>query len=248
MVPEILIIATGLAVGVLYGLFGVGSAVATPLLALVGVPGLAAVTAPLPAILPGSAIGGWAHLRRGTVDRRLALWTLLSAVPASVLGALASHHVNSTFLVIASGVALLAVGARVLAPDSPGAQQKRAGRRERALLVVPAAIACGFLAGLLANGGGFLLVPLFLLVFGLEVPEAAGTSLVVVTAIAVPTLVTHSLTGGFDWRITAVFSAGMLPGTLAGVRLSLHLPLAKLRRGFGVLLVLLAGLVLVRFL
>lgn len=248
MAPELLIVTAGLAVGVLYGLFGVGSAVATPLLALAGVPGLVAVTAPLPAILPGSVIGGWAHMRRGTVDRRLAVWTLMSAAPASVLGALASHHLDGAVLVIASGIALLAVGARVLAPDAPGAADKRAGRRERALLVVPAAIVCGFLAGLLANGGGFLLVPLFLLVFGLEVPEAAGTSLVVVTAIAVPTLVTHSLTGGFDWRVTLLFTAGMLPGTLAGVGLGTRLPLARLRRGFGALLVLLAGLVLIRFL
>jgi uncharacterized membrane protein YfcA len=44
----------GIVVGVLYGLFGVGSAFATPALALVGVPPLTAVVAPLPAFVPSS--------------------------------------------------------------------------------------------------------------------------------------------------------------------------------------------------
>lgn len=245
---QVIIVSAGLVVGVLYGLFGVGSAVATPLLALAGVPGLAAVTAPLPAILPGSALGGWSHWRRGTVDRRLALWTLMGAVPASIAGAAASHHVAGGVLVVASGVALLAVGIRVVLPDRDGAAGKRVLRRGRPALVISAAAVAGFFAGLLANGGGFLLVPLFLLVFGLEVPEAAGTSLVAVTAITVPTLVAHALMGGFDWTVTLLFGLGMLPGTIAGTRLGLKLPLAKLRPAFGVVLLGLAALVLVKFL
>ncbi|MBX7161821.1 MAG: sulfite exporter TauE/SafE family protein [Acidimicrobiia bacterium] len=247
MNPHLVILSTGLVVGVLYGMFGVGSALATPLLALAGVPGMVAVTAPLPAILPGSALGGWSHWRRGTVDRRLALWTLMGAVPASIAGAAASRHVSGTALVVASGAALLAVGIRVVLPDRANVARVRAARRDRAALVIPAAAACGFFAGLLANGGGFLLVPLFLLVFGLEVPEAAGTSLVAVTAITVPTLVAHSLLGGFDWTVTVLFGIGMLPGTIAGARLGDRLPLGRLRPAFGVLLLGLAALVLVRF-
>jgi len=43
-------------IGVLFGLFGVGgSSFATPALGLLGVPGLVAVAAPLPAAIPGMA-------------------------------------------------------------------------------------------------------------------------------------------------------------------------------------------------
>ena len=58
----------GAVVGLLYGLFGVGSAFATPLLALMGVPGVIAVTAPLPGIMPGSFAGAWGYARRERVD------------------------------------------------------------------------------------------------------------------------------------------------------------------------------------
>ncbi len=41
---------------------------ATPVLAVLGVPGLAAVVAPLPALLPGSAVGAWRYSRQDRVD------------------------------------------------------------------------------------------------------------------------------------------------------------------------------------
>jgi len=83
VVPSMPILLTGGAfVGLLYGLFGVGSAFATPLLALLGVPGVIAVTAPLPGIMPGSFAGAWGYARRERVD-----WTTArrAALVAAVL-------------------------------------------------------------------------------------------------------------------------------------------------------------------
>ncbi|HEY5155206.1 MAG TPA: TSUP family transporter, partial [Acidimicrobiales bacterium] len=88
------IISGGIAVGLLYGLFGVGSAFATPLLSLLGVTGMAAVVGPLPALLPGSAAGAWSYSRRGKVDWPVARATLLGAVPAALLGAVTSRWVG----------------------------------------------------------------------------------------------------------------------------------------------------------
>ena len=67
-----LLLVGGAVVGLLYGLFGVGSAFATPLLALMGVPGIIAVTAPLPGIMPGSFAGAWGYARRDRVDWKTA--------------------------------------------------------------------------------------------------------------------------------------------------------------------------------
>ena len=76
---------------------------------------------------------------------------------------------------------LLVVGTRLLktgAADEDG-EVRATSRRDNARLVIGVAAAVGFTAGLLANGGGFLLVPLFIVFFGLAVPEATGTSLTV---------------------------------------------------------------------
>ncbi len=103
-----------------------------------------------------------------------------------------------------------------------------------------AAAAIGLFTGLLANGGGFLLVPLFVLVLGLTMPKSAGTSVVVIAALSVPTLVTHWALGHIDWTVGSVFALGSIPGAAVGARLAQHLPAVAMKRAFGVLLIVFA--------
>jgi uncharacterized membrane protein YfcA len=233
--PEVT--GAGAVIGVLFGLFGVGgSSFATPVLGFLGVPGLVAVAAPLPATIPAAVAGAAAYVRRGQLDRNVARWSIIGGVPATVVGALLSAAVGGKALLMASGVVLAVVGVRILLPVS--AASRLAGRaRRRAIVVIPAAAGIGFFTGLLANGGGFLLVPLFVLVLGLTMPESAGTSLVVISVLAVPTLATHWALGHIDWGVAGAFAAGAIPGAVAGSRLVTHLPAERLRRSFGVLLI-----------
>ena len=229
----------GAAVGLLYGLFGVGSAFATPLLALMGVPGVVAVTAPLPGMMPGSFVGAWGYARRERVDWTLARRAALGGVPGALLGAALTHVIGGPILLVLSGVALLVVGVRVLVPGE-AAPDAAAQRRDRPVLVAGTAFAVGALAGLLANGGGFLLVPLFLVWFGLDMNRASGTSLVVATILSVPALAVHALAGEVDWLIALVFGLGLVPGALVGACIANRLPVARLRTAFGVSLIVVA--------
>ena len=233
------IAAAGLVVGALYGLFGVGSAFATPVLAIIGVPGMAAVVGPLPALLPGSVAGAWSYARTGKVDWWVARAALAGAVPAAVVGSVVGHRLGGPPLVVASGVLLGVLGIRVLRPlhDDPERRARAMARRSDLRLLVTAASAAGFLAGLLANGGGFLLVPMFLLAFGLDMSEATGTSLVVAAALSVPTILTHAAVGDIDWLVAGEFAVGLIPGVLAGSRLARHLPVERLQQAFGLLLI-----------
>ena len=234
----------GLGVGILYGLFGVGSAFATPMLVLLGVPVMAAVVGTLPALLPGAATGAWSYARHRQVDWWVARRTIAGALPAAVLGAIASRWVGGPLLVATSGVVLLAVGLRVLHPGA-AADRDPWAHRHPALLVC-SAVGIGFASGLLANGGGFLLVPLFLLVVGLEMSEATGTSLVVAAVLTVPTLATHAIIGDIDWTIAGMFALGLVPGAHLGATLSRQFATDRLRTAFGVLLVLFATWFLIR--
>jgi uncharacterized membrane protein YfcA len=231
------VIAAGAAIGVLFGLFGVGgSSFATPVLGLLGVPGLVAVAAPLPATLPAAVVGAFAYARRGELDRDIARWSIYGGVPATVAGAFLSCFVGGRPLLIASGVVLAVVGVRILWPVLDAG--RLAGRaRRRPGVVVPAAAAIGCFTGLLANGGGFLLVPLFVLGLGLTMPESAGTSLVVIAVLSVPTLATHWVLGHIDWAVAGPFAGGAVPGALAGSQLVTRLDADRLKKAFGVLLV-----------
>lgn len=235
------LIVAGLGIGTFFGLFGAGgSAFATPVLALLGLPGPVAVASPLPAMVPAAMAGARRHLRAGSLDRRVALLTVAAGVPGTVLGSLVSGLLDGRRLVAASGVLLLVVGARVLLPDGGGAARaaRCAARRASTGFVLSAALLVGLLTGFLANGGGFLLVPLYVVVLGLDAKEAAGTSMAAVAALTIPTLLSHWFVGHIDWAVAGTFALGALPGSLVGTRLGALLPAAPVRRAFGVALVL----------
>lgn len=241
------ILFVGLAAGTVFGLFGAGgSAFATPMLALAGVPGIMAVASPLPALLPASIAGARRYLRSGNLDRRVAVLAVAGGVPGTIAGALASSLVSGSWLVAMSGALLLVVGARVLLPDPAGHGERCAARRERTSVVVGVAFGVGVLTGLLANGGGFLLVPAFVVLLGLSAGMASGTSMVAVGFLAVPTLLVHWQLGHIDWPIALVFAVGVLPGSLAGARAAERIPANQARRAFGILLVAFATWFLLR--
>ena len=228
------IILAGVGVGVCMGLFGVGgSSVATPVLALLGAPGLAAVASPLPATIPSAAVGAVPYLRSGEARPRAAAWSLLGGVPGTIAGALLAHLAGGPVLLIVSGVVLFAVGLRVVRPLGESAREAGAERRHHRLLLVAATALVGIFTGLLANGGAFLLVPMYLLIFGLDMREAAGTSLLVVTVLAIPTLAAHWALGHINWPLAGEFAAGLLPGSATGSRLAHHVQGTVTRQAFG---------------
>ncbi|MEO8698377.1 MAG: sulfite exporter TauE/SafE family protein [Acidimicrobiales bacterium] len=240
------LLLAGLGIGIVFGLFGAGgSAFATPILALIGVPGIAAVASPLPAMLPAALIGARRSIRAGALDTRMAGLAVAGGLPGAILGALASSLVGGRGLLLLSGVMLLAVGGRVLMPDPVDHDAQCELRRNRNSIVLSASFVVGLLTGLLANGGGFLLVPLFVVIFGLSTRQAAGTSMLAVGALTVPTMITHSALGHVDWHVALLFALGMLPGSLAGAQLGLRISADRVRRAFGVVLVLFAGWFLV---
>jgi uncharacterized membrane protein YfcA len=230
------ILVAGAVVGLLYGLFGVGASFATPALSFIGIPPLAAVVAPLPAFVPSSIAGAWSYARRGNVDWPLARRVMAGAVPAAIAGAAVSQRVGGEALLLLQAATLLVVGGRMLLPGLR-VDADRALRRRASGYVVVAAVAVGFVSGVLANGGGFLLVPWFLVVLGLDMHEATGTSLLVTATLTLPTMATHALLGGIDWYVATPFAIGVVPGALVGGRLAQHLPTGRLRIAFGVVLI-----------
>jgi uncharacterized membrane protein YfcA len=233
-----LIVLAGVAIGSLTGLFGVGgSSIATPLLSLLGVPGLAAVASPLPAMIPGSAVAARAYLRAGEARPRAAAWTLVGGIPATIVGALLSRAVGGPSLLVASGVVLVVVGLRVVRPIEATAREAGTRRRQNRSLLVAASAGVGLFTGILANGGGFLLVPLYILVFGLRMRQAAGTSLLVIVVLAVPTLATHWALGHVDWGVALELAVGLVPASFVASRFAQRVDGPALRRAFGWFLV-----------
>lgn len=239
-------VALGFAIGVLSGLFGVGgSSIATPLLRIVlSTPSLIALASPLPATFPTAATGLVAYSKEDLVNGRAVVWSVVGGLPAVVIGALLTRWIPGNSLMVLVALAVAGVGVEMvrLNPYTATELTRRSTRWRNApvagLLVVAAGV--GLLSGLLANGGGFLLVPAFVLLFGASMREAAATSLICVAFLAVPGTVTHALLGHINWWLSFYLAIGVIPGTYLGARLSIWQRQVHLRRPFGAFLLLFA--------
>jgi uncharacterized membrane protein YfcA len=233
------VLAIAAAAGFLGGLFGKGgSAIATPLLAAIGIPPIIAVASPLPATVPSTAIASYAYWREQLLDWRVVLWSVGFGVPAVIAGAYATRWIGGTALVEATEVLIVGLGVRFVL--RPGGAHERvvdvSGMRGRMAAV---AIGAGLAAGLLANSGGFLLAPLYLAVLRLPIKQAFASSLAVACVLAVPGTIVHAALGHVDWALVVAFGAGSIPLSYVGARVALRTHAARLERVYGAVLVVL---------
>lgn len=234
MAPWPVFVLAGALIGALTGLFGVGgSSIATPILSLLGVPPIIAIATPLPSTVPSASVAVIPYVRAKEARPRAAAFTILGGMPAAILGAYLSKWVGGETLLILSGAALVAVGVRVIQGVDPEMRGRGNLRRRNRVMLVAVAAGIGFLTGLLANGGGFLLVPAYMLLFGLRMRQAAGTSLLVVIVLAIPTLLVHWSLGHIDWAVAGAFALGAVPAAFFAGRFAHVVEGPQIRRAFG---------------
>lgn len=109
-----------------------------------------------------------------------------------------------------------------------------------AMLILAALVGCiaGTASGALGIGGGVLLVPMFLMILGLPMKEAVGTSLVCLVAYGMVGAGQHLMYGNVRWRVFALVVPLGLLGSYFGAYLAEHVPATPLKRALGFLLLL----------
>lgn len=229
-----LLAVTGLVVGLLVGLTGVGGgAIMTPALILYGIEPVVAVGTDLVYAALTKSAGVVVHQRRGNVQWPLVAMLAAGSLPGAVvtLWWLARFRADGgdfgMLLTSVLGVALvltavvillrpwLCAGATVTPP-------RTAGRR---LLTI---LGGGFLGALVAAssvGAGALGAALLLLVHrGLPIPRIVGTDLAHALLLATVAGIGHWQLGSVDLSLLAPLLAGSLPGVYLGARLAGWIP------------------------
>lgn len=233
----------GLLIGFLGGLFGKGgSAVATPLLQLAGVPAFFAVASPLPATIPGTLVASLAYIKEGLYDREVVLWSVIMGLPATILGAWSSDRVGGAMLLLLSNIVVAGLGFSFLVHPSRSMEGGSLSPKNKRLLSALVGAVVGFLAGLLANAGGFLLAPLYVRVLRLPLKTAFACSLVASAVLAVPGTVVHVALGHVSWWIVLVFGLGSVPLSYAGARVAVRMNIKVLEPIFGLALLVIGAL------
>jgi uncharacterized membrane protein YfcA len=99
----------------------------------------------------------------------------------------------------------------------------------------------GVASGVVGIGGGIILVPALVFLFGLSQHQAQGTTLaLLVPPIGILAAWSYWKHGFVDLRIAGLICAGFVAGSVVGAKLSLGLSDQMLQRIFGITLLLIS--------
>jgi len=240
-----LIIAFGLGVGVLVGLTGIGGgSLMTPLLILVaGINPAVAIGTDLAYGAITKTVGGWQHLRKGTVDLGVSKWLAFGSVPGSLVGVwLLEHQLAGSvdtmlaFVAVALTVAAVAIIGRSLVLRQLDEQHSvTLGARTKATALTTGAV-LGVMLGLTSVGSGALIGMVLILLFRLTPHRVVGTDVFHAAILLWSAGLAHWVGGNVDFGLMGNILLGSLPGVYVGTHLIDRVPVNVLRPALGCVL------------
>lgn len=234
----------GMIIGLLLGLLGGGGSILTvpALVYMAGQSPQAAVTTSLAIVGTNSAIGAYFHKSQGTLNWQIALTFGSAGMGTAYLAADLSSLLSQTTLLLLFAGLMLMVGALMLFYERP--EETTYTDHPSLWIILGSGALVGLLTGFLGVGGGFLIVPALVMLVGLPIQQAVGTSLVIIAMNSLAGLAGHLGHAALDIQLTLVFILAGIIGTLLGTRLSKQLQPNLLRQIFAVFVMGLALLLL----
>ncbi|KQC35727.1 sulfite exporter TauE/SafE family protein [Frankia sp. ACN1ag] len=243
----------GAAIGILLGLLGGGGGIlAVPALVYgAGLTVRAAVPTSLLVVGISSATGLLPRLRARQIRWRIAAVVGAAGALAAFAGAAVNRLLEPRVVLISLAALMAVVSVRMLRPDGQARSDcalPDGGINWHGCLpkAIATGIIVGFLTGLFGVGGGFLVIPALVLLLGLPMPVAIGTSLVIIVINSAAGFAAHAGDTALDYRITAAFTATAILGSLAAGRLATHMPAKHLRGAFAYLVLAVAAFVAIQ--
>lgn len=224
------------AIGLSLGLLGSGGSILTvPILVyLVGQDEKVAIAGSL-AIVGGTAlVGGLFYARRKLVDWKSVVFFGLPGMVGTYTGAWLARFVSGTFQLGLFAVVMLVAAAFMI--RTPARLQPVHGERHVWKIGLDG-LAVGIVTGLVGVGGGFLIVPALVLLGGLPMHLAVGTSLMIIALKSASGFIKYlgvlgALGLHVDWSIIGLFLLLGIAGTFAGRAISVRVPQKNLKRAF----------------
>lgn len=234
----------GFLIGALLGLLGGGGSILTvpALVYVIGQSPQMAVTTSLAIVGANSAMGMFFHQAQGTLNWRVAL--LFGGVGMGVAYVFAgvSKHFPPVLLMVAFAVLMMIIGASLLRRPREDAQTSKPPVLWK---ILGGGAGVGALTGILGVGGGFLIVPSLVMLVGLPMREAVGTSLVIIAMNSAAGFLGHLDGATLDAQLIALFVGAGLGGTFVGAKMAKRLPAARLRQAFAWFVIVLGVFLLV---
>lgn len=246
---EIIGYIASLVIGVSLGLIGGGGSILTvPVLVyLFGVSPVLATSYSLFVVGSTSLVGAYNNYKKGFVSIKTALLFGLSsivtvfatrkffipALPKKIITIGSFVVTQSIFTMILFAILMVLAATSMIIDKRPEQTNNISVLKIHLPKLLLFGIIIGFVTGLLGAGGGFLLIPTLVLLVGLSMKEAIGTSLLI---IALNSLI--GFTGDIghvtiNWKFIFGITIIAITGIFIGGTLAKHIPGSKLKKSFG---------------
>jgi len=109
------------------------------------------------------------------------------------------------------------------------------------IILILIGLMAGLLGGTLGVGGGIIVVPALLLIFGFTQHLAQGTALAfMLPPVTLLAVLNYSKQGYVNWKFAIILSLMFFLGAYLGSRISFALPDSVLRKIFGIFMIIVA--------
>ncbi|HEU4738447.1 MAG TPA: sulfite exporter TauE/SafE family protein [Solirubrobacterales bacterium] len=246
------IVLFGFGIGAMVGMTGMGGGtLMTPMLIfLFGVKPVTAIGTDIFYAAVTKTVGGWRHLKMGTVNMKLAYWLAAGSVPAAVTGVWAISVLQSkigeekldSIVYALLGGTLLMVGIITLAralilSNLIEERDDFVLQRRHKIAAVAIGATTGFVIGITSAGSGTVIAILLIAVFRLTPVKVVGTDVYHAAILLWAAGIAHWVGGNVDFVLAGNILLGSVPGVIVGSHFAARAPTGFLRTALGVVLV-----------
>lgn len=205
-------------------------------------------------------VGGGFYLKRGEVDLKTAM---IFALPSFVgvyltrafvipnlpdpVFSVGGHEISKSLLIMAIfAILMLAASLSMIRSNSKPKAKSNMSVKARIGLIALEGLLVGGVTGFVGAGGGFLIIPALVLLVGLPMKLAVGSSLFIIAAKSLLGFVGDLQQGTpIDWTLLLSIAGIAVVGLFIGMKLAKKVSEAALKKGFGVFVLLMGTFILI---
>ncbi|NID12673.1 sulfite exporter TauE/SafE family protein [Fibrivirga algicola] len=248
MVHEFFGYAAAVLVGLVIGLAGGGGSILTvPIFVYIfGIPTMLATSYSLFVVGTTSLIGSLNHIWKKRVDLRVTIAFagpsfisvylsrryLVPALPDPLVR-LGDINVPRSDAILFFFAVVMILAARAMIRDKRPSEGIAADGRPRYGSLALDGLAVGLLTGIIGAGGGFLIVPMLVLLAGLPIQRAVATSVLIIAVNSFIGFLGDLQHISLNWNFLLPFTGLSIVGIFLGMYLARYVPAQVLRKGFG---------------
>lgn len=155
------------------------------------------------------------------------------------------HFVLSKRLFVMGLFALLMLAAAISMIKKKKDQEETLKKLNYSLIILEGVIV-GVLTGIVGAGGGFIIVPALVLLSGLSMKKAIGTSLAIIAIKSLSGFVGDLTHITIEWNLLILFSTLTIVGLFVGHQLSNNIKETQLKKGFGIFIFVMGCYILIK--